>query len=346
MATNHSEFVLKKAVRERTPLLLGLVGASGSGKTYSALRLARGIQKVVGGRIAVIDTEARRALHYADNFDFDHMVFGAPFGPLRYLEAIEAAAAVASVVVVDSTSHEHEGPGGVLEMHESEVERLSKAWGVSRDKANMSAWQKPKSERRRFINEVLQMPTNFIFCFRAKEKVKVDKQGKPQPQGWMPIAGEEFIYEMALNCLLYPGSGGVPAWHPSEPGENAIVKLPGQFVDIFMREFKGQPLSEDIGERLAKWAAGSAVSNGNGRHDDGRAPVTKEILRLCTALKMDTDARRAWLETTFGSPDPKALDLGQLEDARTLLAVFVEQGEDAYKAELATFVELGRAKAA
>jgi len=31
------------AVRERVPLLVGLVGPSGSGKTYSALRLASGI---------------------------------------------------------------------------------------------------------------------------------------------------------------------------------------------------------------------------------------------------------------------------------------------------------------
>lgn len=345
MPTSPSEFSLKKAVRERTPLLIGLVGASGSGKTYSALRLARGIQKVVGGRIAVIDTEARRALHYADDFDFDHMEFGAPFGPLRYLEAIEFAARSASIVVVDSTSHEHEGPGGLLEMHEAEVDRLSKAWGVSRDKANMSAWQKPKAERRRLINSVLQMPTNFIFCFRAKEKVKVDKSGKPQPQGWMPIAGEEFIYEMALNCLLYPGSGGVPAWHPSEPGENAIVKLPGQFVDIFMREFKGQPISEDIGERLARWAAGSAVAGSGARAADPRQPILKEIVRLCGALEMNTDSRRGWLEKTFGSADPKALEVQQLEDARALLDVWVSEGSDAYQAELATFVELGRARA-
>lgn len=345
MTQSHSEFQLKKAVRERTPLLIGLVGASGSGKTYSALRLARGIQKVAGGRIAVIDTEARRALHYADDFDFDHMEFGAPFGPLRYLEAIEFAAKTASVVVVDSTSHEHEGPGGVLEMHEAEMDRLSKAWGTSRDKVNMSAWQKPKSERRRLINALLQMPTNFIFCFRSKEKVKVDKAGKPSPMGWMPIAGEEFIYEMSLNCLLYPGSGGVPSWHPDESGEKAIVKLPGQFVDIFMREFKGQPMSEDIGQRLATWAAGG-IGSGKGRNGDPRQPIVKDILRLTGELKMATEERRSWLEQTFGSPDPNKLEVAQLEDARSLLAVWVDQGEDDYKAELATYIELGKVKAA
>ena len=75
----------RPATRERTPLLVGLVGPSGSGKTYSALRLATGFQRVTGGDIYFIDTEARRALHYADSFNFRHLPFGAPFGSLDYL---------------------------------------------------------------------------------------------------------------------------------------------------------------------------------------------------------------------------------------------------------------------
>ena len=87
-----SAFAIKPAVREQVPVMVGLMGASGSGKTYSAIRLATGIQRVTGGDICVIDTESRRALHYADDFKFLHMQFDAPFGPLRYLEAIKAAA--------------------------------------------------------------------------------------------------------------------------------------------------------------------------------------------------------------------------------------------------------------
>jgi predicted ABC-type transport system involved in lysophospholipase L1 biosynthesis ATPase subunit len=79
----------KPAVREKTPLLVGLVGPSGTGKTFSALRLAAGVQRVSGGDVFVVDTEARRALHYADRFKFRHVQFDAPFGPLDYLAAIE-----------------------------------------------------------------------------------------------------------------------------------------------------------------------------------------------------------------------------------------------------------------
>jgi len=255
METKTRTFEDKPAVRTSVPLLLGLTGASGSGKTYSALRLATGIQRVTGGEIFYIDTEARRALHYADRFKFRHMEFKAPFGPLDYLAAIEHCQRKgAKVIVVDSMSHEHEGPGGVLEKHEQETTRLSALWHTSRDAAQMSAWAEPKAERRRLINSVLQLGVNGVFCFRAKEKLRIKKGEKPEPMGWMPIAGEEFVYEMTVNCLLYPGSGGVPEWNPGEIGEKMMVKLPEQFRETFKQR---RPLDEDTGETLAKWAAGT-----------------------------------------------------------------------------------------
>jgi RecA/RadA recombinase len=98
-------FSFRPARREGVPLLIGLAGASGSGKTFSALSLAQGIASVTGGKIAFIDTERRRGLHYADRFDFMHAELDPPFTPGRYAEAFEAAEqAGASVVVVDSAS--------------------------------------------------------------------------------------------------------------------------------------------------------------------------------------------------------------------------------------------------
>lgn len=244
----------KPARRKEVPLLIGLMGPSGGGKTFSALRLASGIQRITGGDIGYIDTEAGRALHYADRFTFRHMEFGAPFGPLEYLAAIEHYVKKGCrIVVVDSMSHEHEGRGGVLEMHQQEAERLADAWGVSLDKAKMSAWQKPKSERRRMIDSVLQMHANFIFCFRAKQKLKIEKKKDPEPRGFMPIAGEEFVFEMTVNCLLLPNAGGIPTWDSEYEGERMMIKLPEQFREIFKER---APLSQDIGEKLARWAAG------------------------------------------------------------------------------------------
>jgi predicted ABC-type transport system involved in lysophospholipase L1 biosynthesis ATPase subunit len=84
-------FDIRPAVRQKVPLLLGLAGPSGSGKTYSALRLAAGIAEVTGGDVVVIDTENRRAQHYADQFNFQHIDFAPPYGPLDYLAALQTA---------------------------------------------------------------------------------------------------------------------------------------------------------------------------------------------------------------------------------------------------------------
>jgi ABC-type dipeptide/oligopeptide/nickel transport system ATPase subunit len=249
------EFTVKAGVREAVPLLLGIMGPSGGGKTFSALRLATGIQRVTGGDIYGIDTEARRMLHYADRFKFKHLQFDAPFRSLDYLAAIKHCAAQgARIIIIDSMSHEHEGPGGMLDFHDREYERLG-----NKESVNMLAWKRPKAERRDLLNGILQIPASFIFCFRAKEKIKMVKndRGKQEvvPQGWMPIAGEEFVFEMTASCLLLPRANGVPTWESGEPGERTMMKLPLQFQTIFS---ESKPLSEDIGEQLAQWAAGGA----------------------------------------------------------------------------------------
>lgn len=246
-------FTHAHAVREKTPILVGLVGPSGSGKTYSALRLAAGMRRVnPKGKTFVIDTEARRALHYAAKFDFEHVPFGAPFSPLDYMEAIlYCVDKGATEIVIDSMSHEHEGPGGVLEMHTEEHKRLG-----GQGATKLLAWGKPKAARRRMINTILQLPVNFFFCFRAKHKLKIVRGQEPEPLGYQPISGDEFIYEMTLKCLLLPGSMGTPVWKSGFEGEAAMIKLPEQFRDTFEKE---PQLTEDIGEILARWAVGGVA---------------------------------------------------------------------------------------
>lgn len=247
-------FEIKTATREQTPLLCGIFGPSGSGKTFSGLRLATGIQRITGGDIHVIDTEARRALHYAEKFKFKHLSFSQPFGPIDYLEAISYTVSQgAKIIMVDSMSHEHEGPGGVLEMHAAELERMGGG-----DKNNFRAWAKPKADRRRLINSLLQMEANFIFCFRAKEKLKIRPGQQPEELGYMPIAGEEFLYEQTVCCLLYPAANGIPTWNPKLPGEKEMMKLPEQFMGMID---DGKQLSEEHGQKLAEWAAGKPSFN-------------------------------------------------------------------------------------
>lgn len=256
-------FAIRPAVRESVPLLIGIVGPSGSGKTFSALRLATGIQRVQPGPIVVIDTEANRAKFYADRFKFDHVSFGAPFSPLDYLACIEACVAHgARTIIVDSMSHEHEGPGGVLEWAQREAETMSERSarnGRRRppESFTMPSYAAPKAARRRMLNTIIQLGCNLIMCFRAKEKTKMpdrDKgEDKPTFLGWQPIAGEEIVYETVTQFLLLPGSDGVPCYAPEHAAERDVVKRPEFFRKMLERP---EQLSEDLGERMARWASG------------------------------------------------------------------------------------------
>lgn len=264
-----NDFNFKPAVREQIPVLIGLVGPSGSGKTMSALELATGIQSVVGGEIAGVDSEARRMLHYADDYSFKHLDFQPPFASVRYLQALQAAQAMgAKVVIVDSASHEHEGAGGYLDLHEQELDRMTKNGG-SREAANWRAWAKPAAERRKFINGLLQMHIHVIFCFRAKEKlIQAPDPQNPRKNtlvqtGWQAIAGEEFVFEMTHRFLLPPGSCGVPDFS-EEAWRWGVPKLPKEHRQMFAQPVQ---LNRDIGAQFALWAQGG----------DPRGPLIRKL---------------------------------------------------------------------
>lgn len=242
----------RKAIRANVSLIIGLAGASGSGKTYTAMRLASGI--AAGKRFAVIDTENGRASHYADAFDFDVLELHEPFSPERYSEAIKAAdSAGYPVIVVDSASHEYAGAGGILDMQETEFARLG-----SRDSAKMLSWVKPKTEHKRMMQTLLQVKAHLILCFRAEAKIEMEKiNGKLQivPKkslvgldGWIPITEKTVPYELTVSLLLTPDKPGIP--HP--------IKLQQQHKDLFPLD---RPITEESGSRIAAWAAGPGATS-------------------------------------------------------------------------------------
>jgi hypothetical protein len=287
--TTQRTFEDRPAVRESTPLLVGLMGPSGGGKTYSALRLATGIQQVRGGDIYFVDTEARRALAYADTFKFRHIEFKPPFGSLDYLEAVRYCRAKgASVVIVDSMTHEHIGEGGYLEEAEAVVDRLAGDDYRKREAVKMLGWAKVGPKRQRMIEGIKQAGGDMIFCFRAKEKVKPIKNADGKVEivdlGYMPLAGDELLYEMTCNCLLLPRADGVPTWVSEMKGERAMMKLPRQFVDIFR---ESRPLCEEIGQELAKWSSGAPAS-----------PPARDLQTLCdigdTKVREGIEALTVW----------------------------------------------------
>lgn len=73
---------LQKAERNQVKLRLGLSGASGFGKSYSALLLAYGITND-WTKIAIIDTENNSASLYSHLGDFNVLSLNEPYAPER-----------------------------------------------------------------------------------------------------------------------------------------------------------------------------------------------------------------------------------------------------------------------
>lgn len=309
------DFTFETAVRERVPLLIGLAGPSGSGKTFTALRLATGMARVTKGPILFIDTENRRGLHYAENFQFKHMDFGAPFASLDYLAAMQEADRLnPAVIVVDSMSHEHEGPGGMVDYQSKELDRMAGDDFGKRERMQMLAWQKPKAARRQLLQGITRLNANVILCFRAGEKSKPQKNEKGKTeiveQGFTPIAGPEFVYEMTCCALLRAGARGVPTWESDKPGEHAAIKLPGQFRNLFPA---GEQIGEDQGEALAKWAVGGAAPGKRG------ASIDIDALHVAgeAAARKGSHALKAWW-TSLDKNEKKLLAAKKDDDWKPL----------------------------
>lgn len=246
-------FNFTPATRENVPLLISLAGGTGSGKTMTAMILAKGLAG--GRRFAVIDTEAGRAKHYADMFEFDHGDLRAPFTPAAYLEAIVAADnAEYPVIVVDSASHEWAGEGGLLDMAEAELQRMAGDDWKKRDACAMASWVKPKKEHKRMVNHLLQLRAHLILCFRAEEKIEMvkDDRGKwvVQPKqsvsglnGWLPVSEKTLPYEMTCSFLFMASNPGVPL----------PIKLQAQHRSFFPLT---TPVTEESGRKLSEWASG------------------------------------------------------------------------------------------
>ena len=306
-------FEVVPATRTKVPLFIGMVGAPGSGKTYSALRVATGALRVTGGKLGVIDTEAGRAKHYAPKarekadpskgtFDFEYVNFEPPYASQDYHAAImHLKERGCKVVVVDSMTHEHTGIGGVLDQYEAAVKDLMDRWKTTEGKVGQSAWKVAKSGRKQLLRALVQMDMIVIFCFRGKEGVDFNKKGSDMDLGWEPEGGKEIFYEMMLTCLLPPRSKGVPIWQSSKAGEDFAIKLPGQFEAIFKDR---RSLDENHGEALARWAEGGEAVKPEPK-PEAPAPVS-------------TTVAEPEPEIPFGEEAPKRMPYNILEELSKL----------------------------
>ncbi|MEG2309140.1 AAA family ATPase [Chryseobacterium sp.] len=220
---------LKQSQRQQVKLRLGLSGASGFGKTKSALLLAYGMTQD-WSKIAVVDTENSSASLYSDLGNYKVLDLQAPYSPERYIQAIELCEnSGIEVIIIDSASHEWNGSGGCLEIHE-------KLGGRFQD------WSQVTPRHQAFINKILQSSCHVITTTRRKMDYSLDigSNGKTKvvKHGTKEITRDGFEYELTINFELV--------------NENHLAKASKDRTGLFMNkpEFL---INSQTGKMILDW---------------------------------------------------------------------------------------------
>ena len=217
----------QKAKREQVWLKVLLSGASGSGKSYSALRLARGIAKKCNSEIAYIGTEGSRDKYYSDEFDYDLLQLEDPFTIEKYLNAInEAVNAGYKVLIIDSLSHEWKW---LNDVHDKMPGNSFQNWG------------KLKPKHHAFMDTILNSPIHVIATARGKDEwVLEEKNGKQTPRkvGLGQQQDKDISYEYTVSLMLAQDT------HVASTDKDNTHLFDGRY-DV---------LTEKDGEKLYDWA--------------------------------------------------------------------------------------------
>jgi len=222
----------KKAERDDVKIKIAIAGPAGSGKTYSALKIARGLVGK-GGKIAVCDTEKGSAKLYSHVTDFDHVSMNEPFTVTKYSKAVEEATeANYDVLILDNITHEW-----VQLLKEKELLDSS---GKGNKYTNWSTITKKHDD---FLNSILQADIHIIATMRSKTAYTMEegKNGKSgvKKVGMEPVQREGVDYEFTTVLDMSINNTAEATKDRSEL-------------------FKGEVFipSEKTGEMLAKWLKG------------------------------------------------------------------------------------------
>lgn len=227
--------------RKGMKLLISLFGMSETGKTYSALKLAAGIEPDPAKR-GMLDTEGgERGRAYVDAIDGGYMygALTAPFTPERYIEALrDFVEAGVTTLVVDSVSHAWNAEGGILDMVETATERN-----------DLAKWAKPKRRLGKLTRQWLGCGLHLILCSRGKQpliETMVDGKKTYVPGPIVPIQEKSLRFDMTIMALM-TGDGRFTV------DRQYGGKCPGTLRPIFAT---GELMNEETGRRLIAWIGG------------------------------------------------------------------------------------------
>lgn len=297
------------AHRSQTNIMVMLSGPSNSGKTLSALRLARGVRtymmQVLGKdevRVAVLDTERKRSAYYAGSpilggyeedgetpkFPFLIKEMADNFEPRNYINGITIARKNrVDILIIDSLTHAWAGKGGMLEMHDRIAEQKKNSY---------TAWGPVDKDYNALLDAIFQYPGHILVTVREKEAHEL--QPEPDAKGNVKMVPKK----VGLEPIFRKGTRGSltyefpVAFKFDQENHHALVDK--DITDVFDDVESGRPwqpqrLNEMHGHALAEWL----YSPSGGAHSDGEAtaagngfaPVTSEDVAVATVAEPEHD---------------------------------------------------------
>lgn len=249
---------LKKATRKQVKLRLNISAPSGAGKTYSALRMAKGLCND-WTKVAVIDTENGSASLYSDLGDFNVIDLQPPFQPEKYIEAINACVAGGmEVIIVDSSTHEW-----ACLLEENETLAQAKFRGNT-----WSAWSQTTPRHDKFVNAVLHCPAHVITCTRSKMETVMGDDKKVKKVGMKDVQREGWEYELTISLNIDRDT------HLAIPSKDRTNLFEGK--NPFL-------ITEETGEQIAKWC------------DSGESEIKMAIGEMEVVANME-DLKNVWTQ--------------------------------------------------
>ncbi|WP_346293972.1 ATP-binding protein [Sphaerothrix gracilis] len=278
--------LFKKATKQQARLRLAICGASGTGKTYTALNVGQ----FLGANIALLDTEHGSASKYADRFNFDVCEL-TDFSPSSYIMALrEAANADYDLIIIDSLTH---------------------AWYWELDAANsgknsFTGWKEVRKLERALVDEMLSYPGHLIATMRTKTEwiLEENERGKQAPRrvGTAPIQASGIEYEFDL-------AGELDYHH--------ILTISKSRCSELANTEHLNP-GENLADRLLAWLDSGEPAEESPQNKARRVMVAREAAGLTT-----NDVRRI-LEAEFdGVSTPAKLTSQEVDRLVLILSEFV-----------------------
>ncbi len=269
MGSNLASNPFKKAIKQNAKLRLALCGVTGSGKTFTSLRIATGL----GGRTAFVDTEHGSASKYAhtrscggpgvctdpSHFEFD-VIEPSTFDPRELMKFIDAAIENGySNFISDSLSHYWMGVGGELEMVDNVAKQAAARSG--REGNSFTAWKTVTPIHNQLVDKLISAPIHIICCLRKKTEWVIEKDEKgrsvPRKVGMENVMRDGIEYEFDICGDLDQDNNLVVTKSRCHSLSGKVINRPGA----------------DVAKVLHAWLASDPETAGNPHPEPQSTPA-------------------------------------------------------------------------